>query len=141
VSFKFSGRVPSFAIGAFFAFYALLSLMTAAVFLNQVGPHPFALVYLTYAALNGTMAYGMCRDRRWVMPIFALNVALAVERAVSFGGLSVATGAAIAISTAALAISLSRQDQQRGELLAAAPLLLFALQQLLPYLVQPPVVQ
>lgn len=136
----FLGPVPVLALTAFFGIYSLLALVTAIVFLRFVGPHPFAFVYLTYVALNVTMAYGIYRDRRWVLPVLTLNLLLAVERALG-GGFSSFGAAAIAVSAVALALVVARRDRQKGELLAAWPIAIFALQQLMPYLIEAPVVQ
>jgi hypothetical protein len=134
-----ASRVLALVAALFFALLSLLSLLSTIAFLRQQGADYFALTYLAYAALNGAMAYGLYRDRRWVVPIFALNLALALERAI--GGASSFTYAAIAANAAALVVVATRRDRWTGPLWSATAVVLFVVAQLLPYLLARPVLQ
>jgi hypothetical protein len=129
-----ASRIAALAFAIFFSLLAAISLVGAAAMVHRLGLVTATLAPLSFAALNGAMAYGLWRDRRWVTPTLALNLALAVERAWS-GGLDAATASAIAATAIALGIVAARRDALSGRLWEIWPILAFAAAQIIPRIV------
>lgn len=132
-------RVIALLFVGFFTLFGVLAALNVIAMTKQVGLHPYALTSASWSALNLAMAYGIFKNRRWVLLVLALNLAFLLERAIG-GGFSVFNFSGTVATLAAIGLTAARRREASGLLWHPGPIALFIAAQTLPYVVASPVV-